>query len=444
MSVSRAPLTASPTYAPPAGPRPVAPAPADQDALAVAPAPRPRLDALDALRGLVMVLMLLDHTRDFVHVSAWSGDPLDLARSTPALYATRWITHLCAPTFVFLAGISVALQRQRGATTAELRRFLLTRGLWLLVLELTVVRLVSFWDVDVRFFGGLQVIAAIGISMMVLGALVALPQAVIGATGLAIVAGHNALDGVRVAGWAGPESPVPSAAAKLWHLLHQPGPFPIAGWPSPIVFVLYPVLAWIGVLAAGYGFGAVYRLPPARRARVIAGTGAALLVVFLALRLPNLYGDPQPWAPQASALWTVLAVLRVEKYPPSLLFLCVTLGPMLLVLAALEARRDGAWAARAPGRWLVTFGRVPLFFYLGQWLVAHGAGLLLAVLAGHTLWPYFANPMTIFVRGIPADFGFPLWVVWVAWMVGTILLYFPCRWYAGVKARRRDWWLRYL
>jgi uncharacterized membrane protein len=442
MSVSRAPLTAPPTYAP--GPGPAAAAPAAQDALGISPAPRARLDALDALRGLVMVLMLLDHTRDFVHASAWSGDPLDLRSGTPALFFTRWITHLCAPTFVFLAGISVAIQRQRGATTAELRRFLLTRGLWLLVLELTVVRLFAFWEFDLRFLAYLQVIAAVGVSMMALGALVALPQAAVGGIGLAIVAGHNLLDGVRVARWAGPGSPVPDAAAKLWALLHLPGPFPVAGWPSPVVLVLYPVLAWIGVLAAGYGFGAVYRLEPARRARVIAATGAALLVAFLALRLPNLYGDPRPWAPQASALWTALAVLRVEKYPPSLLFVCVTLGPMLLLLAALEARRDGTWAARAPGRWLVTFGRVPLFYYLGQWLVAHGAGLLLAALAGHALWPYFSSPMEIFTRGAPADFGFPLWVVWAVWVVGTILLYFPCRWYAGVKARRRDWWLRYL
>jgi uncharacterized membrane protein len=391
-----------------------------------------------------MVLMLLDHTRDFVH-GARGRATRSTSRARRRRSTSRAGSRTCArPTFVFLAGISVALQRERGATTAELRRFLLTRGLWLVVLEITLVRWAAFWDFDYRFLAGFQVIAAIGIAMLALGALVALPARVVGALGVAIVAGHNALDGVRVAGWNGPDSPVPGALDKLWILLHQGGPFPVAGWPSPVLVIVYPVLAWIGVLLAGYGFGAVYRLPAARRARTIAAVGAALVVAFLALRLPNVYGDPQPWAPQASALWTALAVLRVEKYPPSLLFVCATLGPMLLLLAALEARRDAAWAARAPWRWLVTFGRVPLFYYLLQWIVAHAAGLLLAVAAGHALWPFFANPMTILVRGLPADFGFPLWVVWAAWVVGAVLLYFPCRWYAGVKARRRDWWLRYL
>jgi uncharacterized membrane protein len=442
MSVARttpaSPLTA---FTPPVPSRAAGAAPGDGSGAVPA---RQRLDALDAVRGLVMVLMLLDHVRDFVHVGGWMGDPLDLATTTPALYATRWITHLCAPTFVLLAGIGVALQRQRGATTAELRRFLLTRGAWLVLLELTAVRWCAFWDVDYRFLGGLQVIGAIGVAMLALGALIGLPQRVVGAIGLAIVAGHNLLDGIRVPEWAGPTSPVPGAAAKLWLVLHQGGAFPVAGWPSPVVMIVYPVLAWIGILAAGYGLGEAWRLATPRRVRVLAAVGGALVVAFLALRLTNAYGDPHPWTAQGDALHTALAVLRVEKYPPSLLFVCATLGPMLLLLAALEARRDGAWARRAPARWLVTFGRVPLFYYLLQWLWAHGVGFLLAAAAGHALWPYFVNPMVMFMRGLPPDYGFPLPVVWGAWIVGVVVLYLPCRWYAGVKARRTDWWLRYL
>jgi uncharacterized membrane protein len=394
-----------------------------------------------------MVIMLLDHTRDFVHEHAFAFDPLDAARTTVPLFFTRWITHFCAPIFVFLAGASVYFQRARGKTPAELRRFLVTRGLWLVLLELTVVRVGAFFDVDYRFLGVLQVIFAIGVSMLALAALVSLPTRVVGAVGVAIVALHNVLDRFSVAGWNGPESPVPSAGAKLFMLLHQQGPFPIAGWPSPVVFVLYPVLAWIGVMAAGYAFGAAYDLPSERRRRLLLRLGLTLCALFVALRLADVYGDPLGWqaAHPRGAVYSALTFLNTQKYPPSLLFLLMTLGPGILLLGALEGRLDGAGARRAPARWLITFGRVPMFYYLLQWPTARLGGLLLSLAAGKATWIYFVNPMAVFMAGgPPKDFGFPLWVVYALWITGVVLLYPLCRWYARVKATKPRPWMSYL
>ena len=327
------------------------------------------------------------------------------------------------------------------------RRLLVTRGLWLLLLEVTVVRVVAFFDLDYRQLGAVpQVIFATGVSMVALAAVLSLPTRVIGGVGVAIVALHDLLDRVRVAPWAGPGSPVPDVGDKLFMLLHQPGPFPIAGWPSPLVFVFYPVLAWIGVLLAGYGFGALYDREPAARRRTLLRLGAALVAAFVVLRALEVYGDPLGWQLHhpRGAVYSALSFIRTQKYPPSLLYVLMTLGPGILLLGALEGRLDGGAARRAPARWLVTFGRVPLFYYVLQWLWAHGAGLLLSVAAGKPTWIYFTTPMTIGPDGPPANFGFPLWVVYLCWLAGLVVLYPLCRWFAAVKARRTDWWLSYL
>jgi uncharacterized membrane protein len=429
--------TAPTAYAPPAARPEASPAPRAEPA---------RQDGIDLLRGLVMVLMLLDHTRDFVHVDAFAYDPTDLSRASPALFLTRWVTHFCAPVFVFLAGTGAYLQRARGTPLPALRRFLVTRGLWLVLLELTLVRFGGFFDADFRFLGLLQVIWVLGVSMIALAALVGLPVRAVAAFGIAMVALHNLADGVRVPEWTGPESPVPSVAAKLWLTLHQGGPFPVAGWPSPVVMVLYPLVPWVGVMAAGYAFGRVYELPPARRVAVIRRLGLALTTLFVALRLTEVYGDPLGWQLHhpRGAVFSALSFLNTQKYPPSLLFLLMTLGPALVLLAAVERR--GALAERRATRWVVTFGRVPLFYYLLQWPTAHLAGLLLALAAGRSTSQFFLNPMMLTLAGgPPEDQGWPLWVVYVAWLAGLLLLYPLCRWYAGVKARRRDLaWLRYL
>ena len=386
-----------------------------------------------------MVIMMLDHTRDYVHNAATQFDPTDLSRTNVALFFTRWITHFCAPVFVFLAGTGAYLQFSRGKTKAELSRFLVTRGIWLIVLEVTIVRLGVTFSFDVRMFAFLQVIWVIGVSMIVLAALIYLPVKVVAAFGLAMIVLHNLLDGFRVASWHGPESPVPGLGAKLWMLLHQAfEPFPIVGFPSPIVIVIYPLVPWIGVMAAGYAFGTLYELDAQRRRRLLLIIGGTATALFVVLRALDVYGDPLQYSTQKNTLFTFLSFLNTTKYPPSLLFLLMTLGPSILALAAFEKGRGGGWLRE----FFVTFGRVPLFFYLLQWPTAHLISLLLHLAFGKpTAW-LFQTPID-WIDGLPPK-GFNLGVVYLCWVGGVLLLYPLCRWFAGVKQRRKHWWLSYL
>ncbi len=405
---------------------------------ATAPGPT-RLDSIDCVRGFVMVVMMLDHVREWTHAQAFAFDPLDPARTTALLYLTRWITHLCAPTFVFLAGLSVGLQALRGRPVGALQRLLWTRGLWLVFLELTVVRLLIWFNADLSMLAFLQVIWAIGMSMLLLAACVRLPSRAIGVLGLLIVFGHNLLDRFQVGGFRGPDTPVPSLLGQLWILLHQGGIYPVAPFPGPMVFAGYPVLPWAGLLFAGYGAATLYGWAPERRRRLLMATGTAMLAAFVVLRYANGYGDPRPWAPGATALATAMSFFNVAKYPPSALFVLVTLAPAVLALGLLDGRR-----LEGPARFLVTFGRVPLFFYFLQWLVAHFGGMLITGAQGKDLSPYFQNLIQIILSGKTPDIGGPLWGTYAVWILGTLLLYPACRWFAGVKARRRDWWLSYL
>ena len=380
---------------------------------------RPRLDSLDALRGLVMVVMALDHTRDFVGASAM--DPRDVAN--PALFLTRWVTHFCAPVFVFLAGTAAYLYGRK--RPADLSRFLWTRGLWLVCLEWTVVRFVWTFDVLPGFLP-MQVIWAIGWSMVVLAALSRLPVAAVGAFGVIMIAGHNLLDGI------GPERFGDLAFA--WTIFHGFGPLaPMDAAVTP--FVAYAVVPWVGVMAAGYAFGTFYDgAPDPRRARLLA-FGAALVALFVALRAWNGYGDPGPWQPQPDAFATLLSFGNTEKYPPSLLFLLMTLGPSIALL--------GLWdrGVGAASRWLVTIGRVPLFYYVLHILWIHLATIALTAATG--------GPLDTLLGGFhpmnkPAAFGYALPVVYAVWLGVVAALYPLCRWFAAVKQRRSDWWLSYL
>ena len=398
-------------------------------------APRMRVDAVDLLRGLVMVIMLLDHTRDFVHRDALFFDPANLERTTPALFFTRWITHYCAPVFVFLAGTGAYLQLSRGKTKAELSRFLWTRGLWLMLLELTVVRCAVAFNFDyAQFPGFLQVIWAIGVSMVVLAALIHLPLRGVAAVGIGIILLHNLADGITVQGWRGPGTEGPGALGAIWMMLHQPGFIVVAGVP---VLVLYPILAWIGVTAAGYAFGAVYDWAPERRRRFLVRLGLGMIAAFVVLRATNLYGDPSEWSAQQNGVFTVLSFLNATKYPPSLLFLLMTLGPAILSLAWFERLGRGPVS-----RVLVTYGRVPLFFYVLQWLTAHFFAIVFSLIAGKSIAHLFVFPGTI--QPPPEGVGFGLGITYLAWILGIAVTYPLCRWFAGVKRRRTDWWLSYL
>jgi len=287
-----------------------------------------RLPALDQLRGLVMILMALDHTRDFFASAPF--DPLDLAATTPAYFLTRWVTHFCAPVFVLLAGLGAYLYGSRGRTCAQVSRFLLLRGLLLIVLELTVVNFGWHFDEQPGFYL-LQVIWALGWSMLALAGLVWLPVWAVGAVGALMIVGHNLLDSFR--------SPPLGLPDWLWTILHVPGNLYVRGGAQ--VFVLYPLVPWIGVMALGYALGPLFLRPAPERHRWLIALGLALSLAFILLRLINRYGDPLPWEPQRTALWAVFAFLNAEKYPPSLDFLLMTLGPALLLLA---------WLDRAPGR----------------------------------------------------------------------------------------------
>jgi uncharacterized membrane protein len=394
-------------------------------------APLGRVAAVDIVRGLAMVVMVLDHTRDFAHAESFLFDATDLEQTTPDIFLTRWITHFVAPIFVLLAGTSARFQVLAGRSRPEIATFLVVRGLWLIFLEFTVVRLGIWFNADPAFLGMLQVIWALGVSMLVLAGLVFLPDAAIAFVGLAIVAGHNLLD--RVA--------VPPDLQDLWAILHERDNLSILAEGRADLLVLYPVLPWIGVMALGYVLGRLYTWDGSRRRRALLAVGLATTLAWVAIRLANDYGDPRPWQAYPDTLTTVLSFLNAEKYPPSLDFLAMTLGPALLLLAALD-RAGSSGSLRAPARWLAVLGGVPLFFYLLQWFVAHGLSALAEAVAGQDIaWHFMAPPDRFF--SIPPDAGFPLPVVYLLWLTGLAILYPLSAWYRGIRSRRGGI-LRYL
>jgi uncharacterized membrane protein len=381
---------------------------------------RPRLDAIDMLRGFVIVLMVLDHVRDFFHADAFVFNPTDPERTTLAAFVTRWITHLCAPTFVFLAGASAYMQRANGKTPSELARFLALRGAWLVVLELTIVG----FGLNFAPILFLQVIGAIGIGMLLLSTLVRRPAAWIGALGVIIVAGHELLGFVNAA-QLGPLGPI-------WVILFEVGPL----LSAPGV-VAYPVAPWFGIMCLGYGLGFVFTLSPARRARLLGITGMSAVLMFITIRALNGYGDPAPWRVFPGALQTVLSFLNVSKYPPSLLFVLVTLGLSCLLLPLLERLRGPI------ANVLLAFGRTPLFVFVLHIYLAHGAALLLGALTGVPA-SYFTNFVIDPSRLVRAQWGFSLTGVYVAWLAVLAAMYPLASWFATVKQRRRNWWLSFL
>ena len=425
-------------------------APLGSDAIQLRSTPdraRSRIDSVDLLRGLVMAIMLIDHTRDFVHHDTFFFDPTDMTKTYPALFFTRWITHFCAPVFVFLSGSGAYFQLARGKPKAELSRFLLTRGLWLIVLEFTLIRFLVLWNLDyAQFLGMAQVIWVFGWSMILLAGLIYLPLRVVAAFGIAMIALHNLLDPIRVTQWQGPGTPAPGLLGSVWMVLHQSGVVLPFGFPGPVWFILYPLIPWLGVMTAGYTMGAIYDRTSEERRRWLVRWGTAITIGFVLIRATNLYGDPGKWSVQKNAAMTVASFFNLQKYPPSLLYLMMTLGPALLALALWEKYNNRSQAeAGSPGaigRILITYGRVPLFFYILQWMYSHGAGYVLSLAAGKPTFIYFQLPGP--GETTPPNVGFDLWAVYAVWIVGVLLLYPLCKWYASVKARRKDWWLSYI
>ncbi len=385
---------------------------------------RLRLQSIDILRGIVIVLMALDHVRDYFNASAFLFDPLDLQKTSLALYLTRWITHFCAPTFMFLAGASAFLHGRKIGSRAALSRFLLTRGLWLIFLEFTVVAYA--WNFSL-YSVALLVIWALGVSMMALAALVWLPLPAIIGFGVLLIVGHNAFDHVTPAsmGQFGP----------LWALLHNEGSIRL--WKGFDVWVLYPLVPWIGVMALGYGLGFVFLQDAARRFKTLTVLGLSMIAGFLLLRAGGLYGDPRAWTMHADPWATVGDFLNVRKYPPSLLYLLVTLGPVLMLLP---------WLERVKGfgtELLASFGRVPLFFYVLHLYLAHALMLAIGMAMGYPAGIFvgvMAEPKTM----IEIGWGFSLPVTYCVWLLILAILYPACRWFGELKRRRHDWWLGYL
>lgn len=381
--------------------------------------PSRRLDSIDLLRGVVILLMALDHTRDFF--GDLSVDPMDPAKTWPALFLTRWISHFCAPVFVFLAGTSAWLQSRR-KSPAELSYFLITRGLWLVFLELTWVRCLGwFFNFNYHFSVG-QVIWAIGWSMVVLGVAVRfhIPPRTAALAGVTVIFLHNLTDSWRAEQF-GP-------LWWLWRILHDRQNMEIA--PGYVFFPQYPLLPWIAILFAGYGFGEIYKLEDAQRRRAIAKLGLAATALFVLLRAANFYGDPRPWT------GGIYSFLNCSKYPPSLLFVLMTLGPALLLLSRLPDTVTGVLRA------VVAFGRVPLFFYLIHLPLIHGLAVVYAlVVYGNADWLTDAPGWGRMEK--PGDFGFALPGVYAIWITVLLVTYPVCIWFIRKKRESSASWLRY-
>ncbi|SRR5829696_102603 len=387
-----------------------------------------RVESIDLLRGLIMIIMALDHVRDYFHAAAFTDDPLNLQTTTPVLYFTRWITHFCAPLFMFLSGTSAFLVGIRRGKK-YLSRFLLTRGLWLVFLELTIV--CFGWFFNARFtMELLGVIWALGFSMIFLAALIHLPRWTIAAIGLLMVFGHNLLDSVHVPGQ--------SAASFGWSVVHE---FNFFSFGPLNVFVAYPLVPWMGVMALGYCLGGIYKkeMNSGKRKKFLLTLGASSLILFVVLRYSNVYGDPSPWSAQPSGVYTILSFLKVSKYPPSLLYVLVTVGIGLIFLSVSENWRG--WLSEK----IKVIGRVPMFYYLAHLYLIHLSAMIATTFAGHK-W----SDMTSLGTWVSAEsklrgYGFSLGITYLVWLSLVLILYFLCKRYDRYKqAHKEKWWLSYL
>jgi uncharacterized membrane protein len=388
-------------------------------------AARKRIESIDLLRGLVMIIMALDHVRDYFHADNFLFSPTDLTRTNASIFFTRWITNFCAPAFVFLAGTSALLMGQRKSKT-ELSRFLFTRGLWLVFLELTVVNFAWFFNPHYPFFR-LQTIWSLGISMMALSILIYLPKKIILVIGLLILFFHNGLDNIHVngTGW----------NAFIWDAIHERKTLIFFGRSFRIG---YPVLPWIGIMALGYSFGSLYRkeVDASRRKTYLLTLGISASILFVVIRAANVYGDMVPWSVYNNPVTTLLSFLNVTKYPPSLEYALMTLGPCIIFLALAEKPLGKLGLA------ITRIGRVPMFFYILHLYLIH-LGAMLAIEFTGGSWRSMIVPANDFsyLKG----YGFSLAGVYLVWIVLILILYPLCKWYDQYKTGHREkWWLSYL
>ena len=377
-----------------------------------------RISSIDIVRGAVMVLMAIDHVRVYSGLPA--GGP------TAGIFFTRWVTHFCAPAFIFLAGSSAFMYARRHPDAS---RFLATRGLWLILLELTVLRVAWTFNAEFGGYNMAGVIWVIGWCMVALAVLVRLPTAGVATVGLVIIAGHNVFDLIQDAG----STLAESSLSGLWKILYlgfSAGPIAL-GADGPQLWVLYSLVPWVGVIAAGYAFGAVLMLPQQRWRRICFGIGLGAIALFVVLRGLNLYGDPRPWR-------SGLDFLNATKYPASLAFLLMTLGPTIAVMPLLEDTRG------VVARWLTVFGRVPFFYYVLHIPLIHTLAIIVSRIRTGEIssWLFANHPMA--APPPPEGYTWSLPLLYAVWASAVVMLYLACRWYADLKARRRDWWLKFV
>ena len=382
-----------------------------------------RIASIDLLRGLVMIIMTLDHVRDYFHADSLRYEPTDLEQTNVVLFFTRWITHFCAPVFVFLAGTSAFLSGQYKTKNA-LSFFLLTRGIWLVFLEITVV---SFaWSFNIKFpYTGLAVIWALGISMIALAALIYLPKKIILILGIIIVAGHNLLDPIHFDSF-------------LWSLLHEPNVFRLD--ESRLIRTAYPILAWIGIMALGYCFGSLYSqgFTAARRKKWLLIIGSFAFALFIIIRAINFYGDSNHWSFQKSPVFTLLSFLNTTKYPPSLLYSLMTLGPAIMFLAFAEKTFNRLTKS------IIHIGRVPMFFYILHLYLIHLLAMFAAEISGYN-WSDMILQRRVWVDPQLKGYGFSLGITYLLWVGIVFLLYPLCKRFDKYKtAHKEKWWLSYL
>ena len=391
------------------------------------PLTKNRIESIDLLRGLVMIIMALDHTRDLFHTEAFTSDPLNPDTTTPVLYFTRWITHFCAPTFVFLSGLSAWLQSRR-KTKKELSWFLITRGFWLVLLEITVM---AGMLGDIHFsVVMLATIWAIGISMVLLGLLIWLPFSIVLITGLIIVLGHNSLDFAE----ANRNGVVP----LWWSFLHRPAFIQLNSNFSLGVF--YPFLPWTGLMILGYCCGKLFSdIETERRNKILLWLGISALLLFVVLRSIDVYGDPLRWSKQENGLHTFFSFMNVQKYPPSLLFMCATIGPALIFLAIVKNTKGRL------SKIISVYGRVPLFYYVLHFYLLHIISALLYLSRGHSVAEGMKGAPGLPFKFIMPGEGYNLWIVYAVWLAVVIALYPLCKWYDRYKMNHKEkWWLSYL
>jgi uncharacterized membrane protein len=400
--------------------------------LAVDTTSKSRIASVDLIRGAVMILMAIDHVR--VYSGVPPGGP------TPGVFFTRWITHFCAPAFIFLAGTSIFLY---GRKHADVSRYLLIRGAWLILLEFTFLRVAWTFNFDFRHYEMAGVIWVIGCCLILMAGLVKLPLAAVGTIGLAIIATHNLMDSHLPTLLAGLDQNPLSGLWKIMYVGFFAGPIRF-GPDGPNLIVLYSIIPWIGVMAAGYAFGRILTLKPERRSRLCLAIGLSAIGLFLVLRGFNLYGDPRPWHAAAAGpsgsppMPTLFSFLNTTKYPASLSFLLMTLGPIITLIPLLEGLR-GTVARR-----IAIFGRVPFFFYMLHIPLIHALALLVSKIRLGIVSPWlFANhPMGN--PEPPEGYVWSLPLLYLVWAITIMLLYFACRWFAALKVKRKDWWLPYI